>query len=689
MDTAAPDDRTLVEAMRRGDRAGLEGLYRRYADRLYTYARAMLRDQEAAADALHDAFLLAGQRIDQLRDPDRLRPWLYAIVRAECLRQLRERSRSSPLDEADEPVADTADPGTGVNADQVRDLVHLATAALNPGDREVVHLAIRHDLSAVDIGAALGVPTNHAHARLSRARSQLERALGALLVARSGAQDCPELADVLDGWQGRLTPTLRKRVSRHIDGCASCGLLRREQLNPAALLSAYTAPAFLVVAEPVWSRLAEAGATDAVVDADGGTADAVDDPADADGGTADAVDDPADAIDVPAGRPDGTGHATGDGATGGGAGPGPSTAAPPAGSTSPADVAVALEPAPGSGHEPSQKSEDKPGKESGDEPGKESGDGPSQESGNESGQESLDAPGKASREGASAGPQGAGARSGDGSSPGSADRSTARPALGAAASTAAPHPVRATSGVASRGRRRRRLAATAGLLVVLAVGIWAFGPDRPTAEEAAATSGVPVERSGPPAGGPSLPPPATPAAGPAARPASTADPVGTDGPSVAPGTPGVVAGSAGPAADSAGSVAPPEMPAAPKPAASRPTAPRPTAPRPTAPRPTAGPQLAIAFTVTASAHVRCGQDTYSLVVQATASAAIRAAELRWTPAGAAASSRAMTVDGSAARVTVGQLRASTLTWTVRATASDGRTAQTPTYRLTNPCVRPG
>ncbi|MGX7674516.1 sigma-70 family RNA polymerase sigma factor [Plantactinospora sp. DSM 117369] len=644
MDRAEPDDRTLVEAMRRGDRAGLEGLYRRYADRLYTYARAMLREQEAAADALHDAFLVAGQRIDQLRDPDRLRPWLYAIVRTECLRQLRERSRSSPLDEADEPVADTADPGTGVNADQVRDLVHLATAALNPGDREVVHLAIRHDLSAVDIGAALGVPTNHAHARLSRARSQLERALGALLVARSGARDCPALADLLDGWQGRLTPTLRKRVSRHIDGCASCGLLRREQLNPAALLSAYTAPAFLAVAGPVWSRLAKTGA-----------------PADTDGGSADEVDDPADATDVPAGPPDGAGHAAGDDATGGQAGLEPSPAAPPAGPTNPADDGTALEPGPGSGQQPSQ--------ESGDEPGK----------------EPLDAPGEASGDGAKAGAaQGASARSGDGPIPALADGPTARPASGAAAPTAAAHPVRPTSDVASRGRRRRRLAATAGLLVVLAVGVWAFGPDRPTAGEAAATSGVPVERSGPPAGGPSLPAVTTPAAGPVARPTSMPGPVGADGPSVTPGTPGTAAGRTGPAAGSAESPAPPRSPAAPEPAASRPTA-----PRPTAPRPTAGPQLAIAFTVTASAHVRCGQDTYSLVVQATAGAAIGAAQVRWTPAGAATSSQAMTVDGSAARGTVGRLRASTLTWTVRATASDGRTGESPTYRLTNPCVRPG
>ncbi|QOC91362.1 RNA polymerase sigma factor [Micromonospora craniellae] len=97
MDTAAQDDRSLVEAVRRGNPAGLEGVYRRYADRL--------------------------------------RPWLYAIVRNECLRHLREGACSRPLGETDDPVADLPDPGAGVNADQVRALVHAAAASLR--DRRV------------------------------------------------------------------------------------------------------------------------------------------------------------------------------------------------------------------------------------------------------------------------------------------------------------------------------------------------------------------------------------------------------------------------------------------------------------------------------------------------------------------------------------------------------------------------
>ncbi|MEV6692752.1 sigma-70 family RNA polymerase sigma factor [Micromonospora sp. NPDC051196] len=581
MDTAARDDTALVEAMRRGERAGLEGMYRRYADRLYTYARTMVRDPEAAADAVHDAFLTAGQRIGQLREPDRLRSWLYAIVRNECLRQLRERSRSLPLDEAGEPVADAADPATGVNAEQVRALVHTAVAALSPGDREVVHLAIRHNLSTVDIGAALGVPANHAHARLSRARSQLERALGALLVARTGARDCPTLAGLIDGWQGRLTPTLRKRVSRHIESCAVCGLLRREHLSPAALLSAYTAPAFLVVTDTVWPRLAEVYGTAVPADPAGAV-------------TAGPTADPALVVDEPSGSEDG----------------GPAIER----------ASVADEPS-GSG-----------------------------------------VAGSAAGEGGGPTPAGGGAVASD----------------GAAVPRGAAHAVWPTSS-AKRDRRRRRLAGATALLALLtAFGTWAVLSERPTTvrdgagEPASRTLGSPTGKvasaSAPPSAAATEaetsaaePPPtaaADPTSGTRIVPADGAEATRTDAPETAPG-----------------GVAP-----APTVAPTRP---------PTAPRPTAATQIAAPFTVSATAHVRCGSDTYSLVVQATGSAALDGAEVSWTPTGGRTSVRSLTVDGSVARATIGQLRAPALTWSVRATAVDGRTAQSPSYPVTRPCVRPG
>jgi len=66
------------------------------------------------------------------------------------------------------------------------------------------------------------VPRNQAQALASHARGELEAALGALFVARTGRRGCAELDLLLDGWDGQLTGSTRKLVSRHIEQCAAC-----------------------------------------------------------------------------------------------------------------------------------------------------------------------------------------------------------------------------------------------------------------------------------------------------------------------------------------------------------------------------------------------------------------------------------------------------------------------------------
>jgi len=84
-------DRALVAAIITGDPDGLAEAYDRYAVPLYTYCRFMLPDPHPSADAagaVADTFLIAVSGLTGLRDRDRLRSWLYAVARNECLRRL-------------------------------------------------------------------------------------------------------------------------------------------------------------------------------------------------------------------------------------------------------------------------------------------------------------------------------------------------------------------------------------------------------------------------------------------------------------------------------------------------------------------------------------------------------------------------------------------------------------------------
>ncbi len=235
-------DSEIVAAIVAGDPQGLAAAYDRYAAALHTYCRSLLAEPADAADAVQDTFVIAASRLAGLREPDRLRPWLYAVARNECYRRLRARKRTTGLEEAGEVTDISADPsgevGRGASHGELRELVRAAVGGLNPRDREIIELNLRHQLDGVDLADALGVPPNQAHALQSRARSQLERSLGALLVARTGRDSCPQLAALLHGWDGHLNVLLRKRVSRHLEQCEECGQRKRRELSPAMLLSA-------------------------------------------------------------------------------------------------------------------------------------------------------------------------------------------------------------------------------------------------------------------------------------------------------------------------------------------------------------------------------------------------------------------------------------------------------------------
>jgi RNA polymerase sigma factor (sigma-70 family) len=240
-------DTDLVAGVLAGDRDAFAAVYDRYADRLHDFCWSVLRDQDEAADAVQDTFVLVAQRLAQLNDPERLRPWLYAVARSVALRRVRARRRVV-LDEVGD-MADT-DPGPHRAAEQeaLRELVWTAAGGLSERDRALLDLHLRQGLEGQELGQAMGVSANHAYVLLTRLRDQVERSLGALLIARLGREDCTELDTLLSGWDGKFSPILRKRVARHVDSCDVCSERRRVAVSPWALLAGVPllpAPLFL------------------------------------------------------------------------------------------------------------------------------------------------------------------------------------------------------------------------------------------------------------------------------------------------------------------------------------------------------------------------------------------------------------------------------------------------------------
>ncbi len=232
-------DAELVQGIRAGDGRAIAMLYDRYSDRIHGFCHSRLRDVADAADATHDTFVAAVQRIDQLRDPERLRPWLYTIAQRHALATFRSRSRSTPMDDLTtltDPTADTAD--AELQRAALIELVWDAAEGLEDRDQLVLDLHLRHDLAGEELADALGVARDHAYTLASRARSRLGRAVGALVVARHGRAECRVLDDLLRDWTGGLSTTVRDSINKHVDRCEVCGERRSRLTDPAAMFAA-------------------------------------------------------------------------------------------------------------------------------------------------------------------------------------------------------------------------------------------------------------------------------------------------------------------------------------------------------------------------------------------------------------------------------------------------------------------
>src|SRR5215204_6160651 len=90
---AAKDDADLVRRIGLNDQAAFESLMRQHNGRLFRVARAILKDDAEAEDALQDAYLDAFRHISSFRGDSQLSTWLVRIVANHALMRLRRQKR--------------------------------------------------------------------------------------------------------------------------------------------------------------------------------------------------------------------------------------------------------------------------------------------------------------------------------------------------------------------------------------------------------------------------------------------------------------------------------------------------------------------------------------------------------------------------------------------------------------------
>ncbi len=194
------------QAPQDADRQVITNLYDTYAAHLFDYCVTVLRDPAAAADAVQDTLIAADAQIGKLRDPERLRVWLYCIARRQCLSDLPRGSETITPDEIFVGYRVTIDADTSdfefpdvESAALARETLLVVTAALrglSGDDQEVVSLAHRHGLGGADLATVLGISGRRAAALLSGASMRFEESADTATVLRAGLGACPVLQTI-------------------------------------------------------------------------------------------------------------------------------------------------------------------------------------------------------------------------------------------------------------------------------------------------------------------------------------------------------------------------------------------------------------------------------------------------------------------------------------------------------------
>jgi RNA polymerase sigma-70 factor (ECF subfamily) len=175
------DEAALARAALAGDQGAFATLVRRYSGALFNQAYRMLNDTHEAEDAVQEVFLRAFRRLDSYDAERRFVTWLLSIGANYCIDRLRRRRGGwQSLDEAAYAVP-SAEPGPEAMAlrDERRRAVQRALQRLPETYRTVTVLRYWHDLSYLEIAAALGLTEATVKTRLHRARKQIAEALDA------------------------------------------------------------------------------------------------------------------------------------------------------------------------------------------------------------------------------------------------------------------------------------------------------------------------------------------------------------------------------------------------------------------------------------------------------------------------------------------------------------------------------
>lgn len=157
------------------DSLTMDSLVADFLPAVYRYAFRLAGSAPDAEDLVQQAYLIAQQRLEQLRDSTKARAWLFAILRSCFLKRLRKSAPQSAIDlEMDlGQVSAPWDRESEIDGEGLK----IALAELSDHDRTILLMFYFEEASYKQIAEALELKLGTVMSRLSRAKDRLRQRL--------------------------------------------------------------------------------------------------------------------------------------------------------------------------------------------------------------------------------------------------------------------------------------------------------------------------------------------------------------------------------------------------------------------------------------------------------------------------------------------------------------------------------
>jgi RNA polymerase sigma-70 factor, ECF subfamily len=178
----------LARAVLDGETDAFERFVDHFRSKVFHYSWLMCGRPEDAEEVAQETLLHAFESFEQLREPERVRPWIFRIARNVCLMQ-RRRSVFAPAHEmstddlppGDEPSGTELPPDREYLRGELKAVLDRVIAELPPRYRAVVVLRDLEELSTDETAQILDLAPDAVKTRLHRARLAMRQRLDCYL----------------------------------------------------------------------------------------------------------------------------------------------------------------------------------------------------------------------------------------------------------------------------------------------------------------------------------------------------------------------------------------------------------------------------------------------------------------------------------------------------------------------------